>query len=102
MTPLTGKSILEEEMRKAILEVPLIIQPGSARDDYEGYAKACAEVAKRYIEKAFRESSIYRHGSKFSHPEGIDLTQESFEIWAKGNGIIGASLFPNKEEQVKE
>lgn len=76
---------LEEEIRAAIDAIPLI-DNGSAGlphlyDDYNSYAKAAAEVAKKYIEKAFN-SGMESMGIKGDGAHIALLKQ-----WLKENGI---------------
>jgi succinyl-CoA synthetase alpha subunit len=92
---LTGKSILEEEMYQAMKAHQL------DADFIFSQPKACAEVAKKYIEKAVEyviNDNITQHETFKALL--IRQYQASYEKWAKENGITGSSLFPNKE--VKE
>lgn len=95
MTPLTGKSILEEDIENVMLDC---IKSGNENTTYWAH-RIANEVAKRYIEKAVEyviEDNITHH--KIFRDLLIKQYRVSYEQWAKENGIIGASLFPNKEE----
>lgn len=69
---------LEFDLQDAIYRI-IAGQPGSTSADY---AKAAAEVAKRYIEKAFLEASHEIVG-------GMPKVQKyALEVWLKENGVI--------------
>lgn len=80
---------LEEEIRIAIENVPYkrieceLYDCGyDLVEDYEATARAAAEVAKRYIEKAFDAGNFYtaKGGMRSSH-------DEDRAAWLKENGI---------------
>jgi hypothetical protein len=87
---------LQEEIRAEIDKIPLIENKGfdTLSDDYDGYAKAAAEIAKTYIEKAWNEAwgqSFIRNNAMAKYvaqENGITLTPKTKDEWMKENGVL--------------
>lgn len=89
---------LEEEILAAIDAVPMIDNRSyglpNLCDDYNGYAKAAAEVAKKYIKKAWSDSfanTAEGYNQEIADYAWFDDEHESFILrrnqWLKENGI---------------
>jgi hypothetical protein len=71
---------LEEEIRNKIVSYSATANDNSI----EFYSKAAAEVAKRYIEKAFDAGRGFEYGEQFGRVPNPNPTKEQ---WLKENGI---------------
>lgn len=69
---------LKQEIKAAIIKVP---------SHYDRIAEAAAEVAKRYIEKAFYESPLLLAQEPNPTQEGINEINRCKAKWLKENGI---------------